>query len=141
MVKEKRITEDNIKDGLANGKKIPEIAEEYGVSPITVLTMVHKMEKDGKRVEHSPIYIRSPKFNLKIGDIITANDFELSRDRHDYEIIYINDAFYVGYKLTGEGHWNTAFQVLDYMTNHDPHRVRKKGAEKKVDKWKRGRDY
>jgi hypothetical protein len=141
MVKEKRITEDNIKDGLANGKKIPEIAQEYGVTPITVLTMVQKMEKDGKKVRNEPIYIRGHVFNLKIGDIFTANDFELSRERHDYEVVYIDEDIYVGHKLTGDGHWNAAFMVSDYMTNHDPHRVRRKGVEEKVDRWQKGRDY
>ena len=143
MAKRKcRITDQNIRDCQEQGMKILQIAEKYGVQSYTVLRKIQKMEKEELQQQANRCEPKSTKtnlfgvpydkvrsspasvdFDIKIGDIISAVEGEITPERKGYRVTEIYDHIYIGKRLiggNGKGTWKTAFRKSDYKKGFDP---------------------
>ena len=131
-----RITEADIRSSLNLKKTIVQIGRDYEVAPITVLKMIQKMEKDDRTFK-----VERPKqFDLRIGDVFTAIESEISSEKNEYVVIYIDDVKYIGKKISGLGKWKAAFLISDYGTRHDPCHVQRRRKEGTSGEWKKSKD-
>jgi hypothetical protein len=130
MTKDKKITDQNIKDCLSAKMSIKKIALKYGVSAYTVLKKIQKIEREDARKDlpdpraynGNAFGAINPNFNLVVGDTVMAIEPEISPERRPYKIVAISEAVYVGLNLVHG--WKAAFRIQDYMTAHDSHVVR-----------------
>lgn len=143
-----KITEGNVRESLAKGMTIQEIATEYGVVSRTVLKIKQAMEKrdseeaagvkpttGNKAPKGAKLTITDigTKFDLKIGDIISAIESEISKKRNIYEVVAIYEEIYIGEKQNGGGTWRTTFRKDEYMKSYDPCAVRLVSRKAKSD--------
>lgn len=133
-----KITEGNVRECLAKGMTLQEIASEYGVVSNTVLNIKQAMEKrdkdeataaktasGNKAPKKAKLTITDigTKFDLEIGDTFSAIESEISKRRNVYVVVAIYEDTYIGEKQNG-GKWRTTFRKDDYMKSHDPCAVR-----------------
>jgi len=135
-----KITEQDIGLCQSRGMSILEIAEEYGVTAYYVLRKIQKIavrehrgkyQGDENGLLGGSLFGRGlPVFDLRVGDIISAIESEITPARKRYRITEIYRHIYIGERLSGgmngsgKGKWKTAFQKKDYRRAHDPNLVK-----------------
>ena len=150
---QRKISDDEIKDCLDRKMSVEEIAEKFRVKPYSVILKIKKIAKesddtaDGQKRKYtskrgmpfneSPEAIVPPpiKFDLRVGDIVTAYETEVSKYRRDYKVIKILKDIYLCRRLVKNG-WITAFRKQDYKQIHDGGQVRLKTRRAKHEKQK-----
>ena len=142
MSKLAKITEDDVRNCLAEGVTVQDIALKYDVATSTVLkikSIVERKDRKESGVQDDEQTARKRKnllrnanlteaelskpFDLEIGDIITAYEEEVSKKKNTYKIVSIQDKTYTAEKIIG-GRWKVTFLKNDYMKRHDPYGVR-----------------
>lgn len=141
MSRAAKITEDDVRNCIAEGITVQDIALKYDVATATVLkikSIVERMDRKNKTQDEEQTARKrknllrnanltetelNTAFDLEVGDIITAYEEEISKKKNTYKIISIQEKTYTAKKIIG-GEWKITFLKNDYMKRHDPYGVR-----------------
>jgi|GEM_PF-5267654 len=130
---EPKVPDEAIQADLDAGMSLKDIAEKYDLSLMTVLKRKRRLEskndpnykakkpKEKKTLQETrgATRLKPPSikpFTLNVGDFIKDIETEVSRDTvNTYQVVKIYDTYFVCEKISGKGHWKTAFLKIDWQ--------------------------
>ena len=139
-MKPKEIDVDRAEKLKASGLTFQAIAAEFGVHPETLKKRMRGETYTGRVQKTTNIangYMkpqRPPKtvvFDLKVGDIITATEPEVSPIRRKYEVIWIGAETYTCKRASGYP-YKVTFQIKEYGLPCDSGHVKKVNGDNNV---------
>ena len=128
----KEIDVDRAEQLKASGLTFQAIAAEFGVHPETLKKRMRGETYTGRPQKASKIngYMKPQRppqtvvFDLKVGDIITATEPEVSSSRRKYEVIYIGKETYTCKRASGYP-YKVTFRIKEYGLPCDSGHVKK----------------
>ena len=129
----KEIDVDRAEQLKASGATFQAIAAEFGVHPETLKKRMRGETYTGRPNGYMKPQ-RPPKtvvFDLKLGDMITATEPEVSSIRREYEVIWIGPETYTCKRASGYP-YKVTFQIKEYGLPCDSGHVRKVNGDNNV---------